>query len=698
MKNLLSILLLFLVVFISKAQQNDLAKLDVNSDNAINILVLGSSNSIDQFQKPFLIDYISFELDSILSNDTLIDLPVNVEYEEISKGINIPTGVALSAYWNVNHFCHSLAQYYYWPDKRDETLDNLRGEGGTDWDYVVIGSDPLILKNMPGYYSFGVNKIASVISEGGAKPLLFLEWDEDSNFISHFEEFTYRAANGAPVPIEVVPAGLAWEGLPSELRDVSFYLPTPNGDYLGAASIYSQILRRSASNSSYVKNDQIADIADEVRIEADNSEHYSGKPTFISPFRECNVNSTNLIYNHTGSSTENGFLSGLNWVTGEYGKTLQFGSSSPVNFNYGRSSMGGGTKEYTIDPSKFDFSFGFALHDDARTGYTSMLYGLDKRSTMDGYDTDLGTAFKMINNNEVPHARNVPLRTIIAQMIEEIPGVELYPPGDDWHLSSDVNKAVATYIHTILSGECTLPPAPDVCKDSSAWRTWMSHKIGQETAWTLMYLKAENPCNKTVEEVTACSEYTWVNGVTYNKPISSAVYTYTNTLGCDSVVMLDLKIESPIANVTMIGDSLKLSIEGEAYEWIDCNTNSPITDVNQNYFIPNKNGEYAVVVTNSSCSDTSSCFPFLTVNVNALNSIAQFTLSPNPNQGRFKVSLGKVYQEIEVVINNSTGQSVFSENYMSTAEVHLELIDEKGAYFVSVKTADGKQTFKIIVN
>ncbi len=691
-------ILTLLILLINLNAKSQSSKLDINLDGEINILVLGSSNSIDPFQKPFLTDYISFELDSILSNDTLIDLPVNVEYEEISKGINIPTGVALSAYWNVNHFCHSLAQYYYWPDKREERLSNLRGEGGTDWDYVVIGSDPLILKNMPGFYSFGVNKIASVISEGGAIPLLFMEWDEDSDLISHFEEFTYRTADGASVPVEVVPAGLAWEALPSALRDASFYLPTPNGDYIGAASIYSQILKRSASHSSYIKNDHIADIADEVRIEADNNEHYTGKPTFNSPFRECNVNSTNLIYNHTGSSTENGFLNGLNWVTGEYGKTLQFGSSSPVHFNYGRSSMGGGTKEYKIDPSKFDFSFGFALHDDARTGYTSMLYGLDKRSTMDGYDTDLGTAFKMINNNEIPHARNVPLRTIIAQMIEEIPGVELYPPGDDWHLSNDVNKAVATYIHTMLSGECTLPPAPDVCKDSSAWRTWMSHKIGQETAWTLMYLEAENPCNKTVEEVTACSEYTWVNGITYNKPISSAIYTYTNALGCDSVVMLDLKFESPIANVTMIGDSLKSSIEGDSYEWIDCNTNSAIADANQNYFIPNKNGEYAFVVINNSCSDTSSCFPVLTVGVNDLNSITQFTLSPNPNYGQFKINLGKVCQEIEVEVSNSVGQSVFIRNYRSTDEVNVDLIDEKGAYFVNVKTTEGKQTFKIIVN
>ena len=204
MKKNITLLLILLIAFDVNSQNS---KLDVNLDGEINILVLGSSNSIISSQKTFFTDYIAIELDSILSNDTLIKLNTNVVYEEISKAKNISTGIASSYLWNVNHYCHSLAQYYYWPDKRAERLSNLRGNEGFDWDYVVIGSDPVILKTMPGYYSFGVNKIVSAIYEGGAVPLLLMQWDEDLSLTSHFEEFTYRAAVGAPVPLEVVPAG-----------------------------------------------------------------------------------------------------------------------------------------------------------------------------------------------------------------------------------------------------------------------------------------------------------------------------------------------------------------------------------------------------------------------------------------------------------------------------------------------------------
>ena len=46
----------------------------------------------------------------------------------------------------------------------------------------------------------------------------------------------------------------------------------------------------------------------------------------------------------------------------------------------------------------------------------------------------------------------------------------------------------------------------------------------------------------TVDEITACGRYTWVNGNTYVESDSTATYTYRNSMGCDSVVRLYLTI------------------------------------------------------------------------------------------------------------------------------------------------------------
>ncbi|MEM6772843.1 MAG: hypothetical protein AAF597_19855, partial [Bacteroidota bacterium] len=117
---------------------------DFNGDGAINILIIGSTNSINGGQA-FAPAQIATELEDILSADPSVDLPVNVVAENIytSKLVTLGLGGSGTEYtWN--HHRHSLAQYYYWPEGQEARMDNLTGTGGTDWDYVLIGADPFM--------------------------------------------------------------------------------------------------------------------------------------------------------------------------------------------------------------------------------------------------------------------------------------------------------------------------------------------------------------------------------------------------------------------------------------------------------------------------------------------------------------------------------------------------------------------------
>ena len=481
---------------------------DVNNDGNLNILILGTTVSINNNSEEFTPYQIAIELQNILLDDTNITLGLNVVAEDIYRSKNVSTGIANQITSNLDYYCHSLFQYYFWPDDRIQRMKYLMGDSIFNWDYVVIGSDPYMLSNMPGFYSLGVNKIAKKITDGGAIPLLLMTWPKDSINIDHFEEFTYRTVDGAKVFIENIPAGLAWDSLPNNKKDIAVFHPSPNGAYLSAASIYSHIFNRSASLSNYVYDDTIADISNSIIVNAQSSVHYTGNRSFISPYKSCEINDSILIYNHGGTSTEIGIQNGLNWVVTEAQKILQFSTNPPIHFNYGRSSMGS-THLYVVDSSMFDFSFGYPLQDDLSTGLISMQYGIDQRVNNNDVETDLGVAIKMINNSELPFARNVPLRSIISQMIEEIPGVDIFrtfPVLDPWHLSTDVNKAIAAYMYTMLTGDCalegTLPPA-----DSVEWRTMMSHRIGYTTAWNLMHIQAINPCYDSV--LTISNDSTW---------------------------------------------------------------------------------------------------------------------------------------------------------------------------------------------
>lgn len=669
--------------------------IDINGDGTLNILILGTTNSIQDNFVAFSPIQIASELQSILSSDPLINLNINVQYEDIFRTKNLSTGIAGVFTESLNYFCHSLTQYYYWPENRTSRLNNLSGNNGTDWDYVVISGDPYIIAKMPGYYSLGVNKIASLVFEGGALPLLLMQWTHDLTQTNHFKEFTYRTAEGAKVPIKVVPAGLAWQSLSNNFIDTSNIHPTPNGSYLAAASIYSMLFERSASLSQYNYNDSIADIAELTRLNSAYQAQYSGQTNFISPFKSCDVNNQNLIYNHGGTSTENGILNGLQWVASANQKTLQYSSAAPINFNYGRSSMGT-THLYQIDPTKFDYSFGYPLQDDASTGLITMLYGLDKRYSSSDVETDLGTARKMINQSQLPYARNVPLRTIIAQMLEQIPGVMIYPTGDSWHLSNDVNIAIGSYIYTMLTSDCTIAPSNEVCLDPTQWRSWMAHKIGQETAWNLMYLKGDNFCNKTIQTVSSCNPYTWINGVTYYSSNAAATYTYSNSGACDSTVILNLTINKPNTTVTQSGTMLTANMQGANYQWLDCSTGTPINGAVNQSFVPSVNGNYSVIITYNGCSETSDCY-----SVNSLNNYQnelenKLSIYPNPTDHDITIDLGNHYENINVVLTNILGQEIMNKNYISTQRIYLQIDGTPDIYFLTINSEGKKATFKVI--
>ena len=502
------LLFLFSILTSILSAQTNIA--DINGDGSLNILVLGTTESIHSSSEEFSPNQITIELQNILAADTNITIGVNVVAEDIYRTKNVSTGIANQMTSNLDYYCHSLVQYYYWPEDRIERMNNLTGDSIFDWDYVIIGSDPYIISKMPGFYSLGVNKIAKKVTDGGAIPLLLMSWPKDSTFIDHFEEFTYRTAEGAKVPLENIPAGLAWNSLPSNKKDIASFHPTPNGAYLSAASIYAHIFNRSASLSQYIYDDLIADIAESTVVNATSSVHYTGCRSFISPFKSCEIIDSMLIYNHGGTSTEQGILNGLNWVVAEAQKTLQYSAIPPIHFNYGRSSMGT-THLYIADSTQFDFSFGYPLQDDLSTGFFSMQYGIDQRVNENDLETDLGVALHMVNHSELPTARNVPLRTLISQMLEEIPGVDIFrtfPVLDPWHLSTDVNKAIASYMYTMLTGDCALegalPPA-----DSVEWRTLMAHRVGYTTAWNVMHMEGENPCYDSIITINCNIVQSW---------------------------------------------------------------------------------------------------------------------------------------------------------------------------------------------
>lgn len=480
---------------------------DLNGDGTLNILVLGTSRSISSSAEAFAPDTIASELQSILSADPEITLSINVVAEDIytRKPVTLGLGQGGNEYtWD--HDRHSLLQYYHWPEGHAARLDNLAGRGPTDWDHVVIAADPHIVATLPGYYALGVNTLADKVHEGNAQPLLLMVWPQEDASIELFAQQAYAISDQARVPLPIVAAGRAWEALTTEQKDTHSLHPTPNGAYLAAASIYAHLYDRSAASSDYTYDDGLADAAREAQL-AEATRVYTPVPrASASPFSACDIPDRVLSYNQTGSSSEGGILGGLRWVLAKAHVALVTDETPTLNFNYGRANTNfEANKRYQIDPARFDFSLGFPMQDHGALGDTSMLYGLDQRQSESENGTDLGVALYMVREGELPYARAIPIRTLYARLKEAIPTQSAYR--DAWHMHRNLDKAAGAFMYTLLTGHCALDDEP-ADPETDAWRQWMAHKVGYETAWSLMHLSGIAPGFRVLPEAEASTSIT----------------------------------------------------------------------------------------------------------------------------------------------------------------------------------------------
>ena len=197
---------------------------------------------------------------------------------------------------------------------------------------------------------------------------------------------------------------------------------------------------------------------------------------------------------------------------------------------------------------------------------------------------------------------------------------------------------------------------------------------------------------------TACGSYIWAtNSTTYT---SSGTYTaiLTNSAGCDSLVTLNLTINPiPVLTTSVNNETITADETGSTYQWINCAGNIAITGETNQTYSATENGNYAVVVTNNNCSDTSACVNVISVGLNRFESInSQFEVFPNPNNGTF--SLRTNNSELGTIsITNTLGELVYFEIIKSAnAEINISEFGS-GIYFITLTSVNKRYIKRLVV-
>jgi hypothetical protein len=165
--------------------------------------------------------------------------------------------------------------------------------------------------------------------------------------------------------------------------------------------------------------------------------------------------------------------------------------------------------------------------------------------------------------------------------------------------------------------------------------THISTAISSQMNWDSLIVEnvVVNPNNEINAVHTACNSFTWIDGITYNSSTNLPTVILENIYGCDSVVHLNLVIDT--VNTLTIVEDLEITsmADGADYQWLNCDENyTPVIGDENQSFISTENGTYAVQVTENNCIDTSECITILTVgSQHELSN--QVLVYPNPSSG-----------------------------------------------------------------
>ena len=199
-------------------------------------------------------------------------------------------------------------------------------------------------------------------------------------------------------------------------------------------------------------------------------------------------------------------------------------------------------------------------------------------------------------------------------------------------------------------------------------------------------------------EASSCTEYTAPDGEFYSESGEYTAIIQTEN-GCDSIINISLTIIEVDLSITNNSPSLIANALDAAFQWVDCdNDYAWMENENDELFTASSNGNYAVIVEQNACTDTSECILITNTSIQQVEDWTALKVYPNPSNGWVNVDFGSNQEKHALRVLNPLGQVLQEHEYIKQQTSAL-MIEEKGFYFLEISLENGaKKVFRIVIN
>ncbi len=260
----------------------------------------------------------------------------------------------------------------------------------------------------------------------------------------------------------------------------------------------------------------------------------------------------------------------------------------------------------------------------------------------------------------------------------------------------NVNYSSTSSISPTVCNTYTTPSGNNTYSTSGIYMDTITNIQGCDSVITIN-LTVNTNTTSTISP-TVCNSYTTPSGNNTYSTSGTFMDTIANSVGCDSIITINLTINTVNATVTNNSPTLTANPSGATYQWINCSGNVPVNGATNQTFTATANGQYAVIVTQNNCSDTSACATVNNVGLSENNFASSIVLYPNPTSGNITIDMGVVYSNLVITIRNILGQELQTKMYDGSPLINLTIEGESGIYLVELKTNDKTGVIRVVKN
>lgn len=196
------------------------------------------------------------------------------------------------------------------------------------------------------------------------------------------------------------------------------------------------------------------------------------------------------------------------------------------------------------------------------------------------------------------------------------------------------------------------------------------------------------------QNITLC----WGDSYQIGNSTYASAGNYTDTLqmssGCDSIVYTQIEVVQPFDLSLDVDDNeITANQEDVYYQWVDCNNNFAYLSTptaNEQTLELELTGNYAVILTQNQCKDTSACayVEFTAVENNHLYAY-DFKIYPNPTHSKLMIETPVEEKELMIIIFNAQGQIVFEDKSNNNPFlIQLDLQLPQGYYILQIQSEE----------